>query len=391
MSTRQDAKIKDVSHVRICGGKDLYCAHPRQRGLFNFGGGELVLGHSHATWDYHRSRPRHGFGSGYKSRSQWVIQRSGDAGRTWPEEESAVIYDESRPLEERRRLLEPGRPRLPIDLGEADSMVVFGRTMLGRRNARGRPVPSTVALRSPDRGRTWEDAATLIEPPAYLTSDVEGYARVTMPGGLQILAATVTPPSCMVVYGSDDDGLSWQYLSEVARSSTGRGGMYYPGLILLPDGRLQAYMLEIEGATNAILVSESRDAYAWSPPRPIVRWGRSPWRGRIARGAAPPANPFPSIRQYRSPWPLLLGDGRIVVVFARRKPPYGIGAVLSEDEGRTWSDEFIVRDDASGTDLGYCVAAEIEPGRVFAAYYFMVADGNPHGGSRFIAGSAFSL
>ena len=37
------------------------------------------------------------------------------------------------------------------------------------------------------------------------------------------------------------------------------------------------------------------------------------------------------------------------------------------------------------------VAAEVADGRVFTAYYYMLADGIPHGGSRFIAGSCFDL
>ena len=59
---------------------------------------------------------------------------------------------------------------------------------------------------------------------------------------------------------------------------------------------------------------------------------------------------------YRSPWPMLLRDGRIVVIFARRKAPNGIGLIVSEDDGRTWSDEVILRNDAPSSDLGYPVA-----------------------------------
>jgi hypothetical protein len=86
-----------------------------------------------------------------------------------------------------------------------------------------------------------------------------------------------------------------------------------------------------------------------------------------------------------------LRDGRILVLFARRKAPFGIGGVVSEDEGQTWSQEFVLRDDANGTDLGYPVATELEDGRIFTAYYFTLDDGNKFGGSRFIGGSFFRL
>jgi hypothetical protein len=86
-----------------------------------------------------------------------------------------------------------------------------------------------------------------------------------------------------------------------------------------------------------------------------------------------------------------LRDGRIVVLFARRKPPFGLGLIVSEDSGATWSSEMILRDDASGPDIGYPVATELDDGRLFTAYYFMQEDGNPFGGTRHIAGTFFRL
>jgi hypothetical protein len=47
--------------------------------------------------------------------------------------------------------------------------------------------------------------------------------------------------------------------------------------------------------------------------------------------------------------PLLLRDGRLLVVFARRTTPNGIRAVLSEDGGRTWAldRELVLWDEAT--------------------------------------------
>ena len=73
---------------------------------------------------------------------------------------------------------------------------------------------------------------------------------------------------------------------------------------------------------------------------------------------------------YRSPWPFVLRDGKIVVIFARRLPPFGIGALVSTDFGKTWSDEFVLRRDAGSSDLGYPVVTQLDDGRVFVAYYY---------------------
>ena len=52
---------------------------------------------------------------------------------------------------------------------------------------------------------------------------------------------------------------------------------------------------------------------------------------------------------YRSPWSLRLRDGRIVVLFGRRKAPFGIGLIVSEDDGNSWSAEGIIRAGISAT------------------------------------------
>jgi len=71
---------------------------------------------------------------------------------------------------------------------------------------------------------------------------------------------------------------------------------------------------------------------------------------------------------------LVTKSGRIVVVFGRRRPPYGIGGVVSDDEGETWRQEVVLRDDACCPDLGYPVMTELNDGRIFTAYYIAVSD-----------------
>jgi hypothetical protein len=38
----QSSRISDIQHIRLHGNRVTYCGHPRQGGLFYFGGGELV-------------------------------------------------------------------------------------------------------------------------------------------------------------------------------------------------------------------------------------------------------------------------------------------------------------------------------------------------------------
>ena len=149
-------------------------------------------------------------------------------------------------------------------------------------------------------------------------------------------------------------------------------------------------MLNLAGQRNNVIVLSHSDdgGFSWSTPKPIVAWGQSPWaqlsREHVWSGAIPGP-------PYRSPWPLHLRDGRIVVIFGRRVAPYGMGLIVSEDEGATWSAEAVIRADASDWDLAYPVATQLDDGRIFTAYYYMENDGNNYGGTRYIAGSFFGL
>ena len=64
-----------------------------------------------------------------------------------------------------------------------------------------------------------------------------------------------------------------------------------------------------------------------------------------------------------------LPDGRILIVYGRRKAPFGIRAAISEDEGRTWGEEIVIRDDLPNRNLGYPSAIEYESGKLFTVYY----------------------
>jgi hypothetical protein len=65
-----------------------------------------------------------------------------------------------------------------------------------------------------------------------------------------------------------------------------------------------------------------------------------------------------------------LDDGRIVCVYGYRRPPFGIRARVSEDNGRTWSGEIVLRDDGGSTDLGYPRTHVRKDGRLVSVYYF---------------------
>lgn len=76
-----------------------------------------------------------------------------------------------------------------------------------------------------------------------------------------------------------------------------------------------------------------------------------------------------------------LPDGRLVLTYGYRHPPYGVRAVISRDEGLTWDTERIItlRNDGAGCDLGYPVSTVLPDGTILTLYYFTEAvDGITH-------------
>jgi hypothetical protein len=86
--------------------------------------------------------------------------------------------------------------------------------------------------------------------------------------------------------------------------------------------------------------------------------------------------------------------GKLLMTYGYRRPPWGIRACLSNDQGKTWDldNEIILRMDGGtpegqarkviDADLGYPVSVELADGSVFTVYYH-----NTAGTNCFIAGT----
>jgi hypothetical protein len=63
-------------------------------------------------------------------------------------------------------------------------------------------------------------------------------------------------------------------------------------------------------------------------------------------------------------------DGRLCITYGYRSEPYGIRAVLSEDQGVTWSEPIALRSDAGNRDIGYPRTVQRDDGVLVTVYYY---------------------
>lgn len=72
-----------------------------------------------------------------------------------------------------------------------------------------------------------------------------------------------------------------------------------------------------------------------------------------------------------------LKDGRLLMTYGHRRPPFGNQARLSSDEGRTWSEPMIISGDGITGDLGYPSTAQLDDGSLLTVWY-EVMKGSPY-------------
>jgi sialidase-1 len=210
--------------------------------------------------------------------------------------------------------------------------------------------------RSPDGGHTWE------EPQRVIPSSPHG--PIELADGRLIYLGNdgydrVAKSSSLIAAESHDKGRNWV---TIARIDMWPG---YPG----EDPEGIAYLCEphcVEVRPGHLLAMAR---YEEQPSRE-VRESDVLWQFESPDGGHTWTAPRPTKILGKPPHLTALDDGRILLSYGYRHPPYGERARLSRDGGRSWDETgVILRADAPNGDLGYPASVELDDGTVLTIYY----------------------
>lgn len=370
---------KDVDHTIVYRRDDEFCAWPYTMGFWQTGSGELVANFMSLDADYSdAAKVSHDLlGERGGRASRMVTVRSLDRGRSWGDPEfDAYPRVSAAESGEHSDLSRWG----PFNFLDGDVLVGNSSTDFGKPESRA------FVRVSKDAGANWTPAAELPLDGLHSLSAIN--SATVRPDGRCLLFLTLVSEDGWnrrpLVYASTDDGTGFHFLSFITpkedpyaaaegswKSSYRFGGhrWFYPRGTMLPSGRILC-TLRCQRDPTGVMWSElyfSDD-------------GGLTWEF-LSR-----------INDFGAPGSLVaMEDGRLVVVYGYRLKPYGIRAVVSEDDGASWGPEIVVRDDGGSWDLGYPNAFEVEPGKIGALYYFNSRHDplQANGGVRHIARSIF--
>ena len=204
-------------------------------------------------------------------------------------------------------------------------------------------------IRSTDGGITWSAL--------YPTTVNSPHGPIQLADGRLLYAGKElwTARQRVGVCESLDDGQSWRWLAEIpARPGDHPKGYHELHAVETGDGQILVHIRNHNKANEGeTLQTESTDGGKnWSVPHAIGVWG------------------LPSFL-------LRLRNGKLLMTYGHRRPPFGIEARLSDDQGHTWSGPWLISSDGASGDLGYPSTVELDDGLLLTVWYEALTS-SPH-------------
>ena len=227
-----------------------------------------------------------------------------------------------------------------------------------------RPSKDTQVLlkRSVDGGITWSEELQIDPTPFIWLITTE--KSVELPDGkilMPVHGGTIEKQAVAACFCSDDGGITWRYLSTLP---------YHESKLNLDQFSLETSFTVTHSGRIVAVTRTRKGMYQAASSDEGKTWGTHSWL------SVPPQKLPAPLTQ---PNLLTLSDGRLLLCYGDRGPyvkpraeqaPYNIIGHLSDDEGMSWGDPIVLRDDIPHWDMGYPTSVELRSGRIFTIYWY---------------------
>jgi hypothetical protein len=317
-----------------------FAGWPANHGIWIWGD-EIVVGFERGYFKFNGER----HSIDWDRPAEHALARSLDGGATWTLEEPETLKPPDG-VKVAGVLTEPGgKPSVDCPGGIDFTHPGFALTARMEDVSVG---PSRFYY-SYDRGKTWSGPFKI---PSFGQKGIAARTDYLVNGRRDLTMFLTAAKSNgkegrVICVRTKDGGKSWSFVSFVGPEPAGDDMAIMPASVrLAPNtivtairhpGWIEMYRSGDDGATWKY----------WSKPAPDTG----------AHHGNPPAL-------------LKLRDGRLAVTYGYRSEPYGIRARLSGDEGKTWSDEILLRGGGGAWDLGYTRSVQRPDGKIVTVYYF---------------------
>jgi hypothetical protein len=208
--------------------------------------------------------------------------------------------------------------------------------------------------RSSDGGRSWS-----VEKEAFplAESNMTEFLPFSdiLPGGdktLRVLAYAQSldkKTNKVSMFRSRNDGKSWElmsYISDGYNATEFSNGHNETAFLHLGGGKWIAAARRWKAGQALDLFHSNDDGQTWQLDSPLTQSSQHP--AQLLR----------------------LKNGNLLLTYGNRiSGQFGVAVKISQDEGKNWSEEFLLIDDLTNGDCGYPASVQLSNGKILTAYY----------------------
>jgi len=327
----QNSKANIISHVEVFKEEGRFAGWPANHGIWSWG--DEILVRFNVGWLEQKGKNKHAYNSGIEG-PEYVWARSLDGGVTWK-------VDERESAESRKKLRDNSLSYTP-SLSEQPRNFLQPDFALFMRGANWRY--------STDRGHSWKGLYTLPESdvPLYATNHylIDGPHSLTSFVEQSNHDSIPSEKSPIHVFRTEDAGTNWKLISKIGK--TGSEG----GYILRPS------VVRVSSTEIVVATRRKKRIEIYKSTDNGITWTH------IGTPVKDSASTTPNL--------FGLDNGSLVLIYGFRVlgTGNGIRAKISNDSGKTWGDEFILKGDAGNWDIGYPLTVRRLDGKLVTIYYF---------------------